>query len=499
MAKTGSTGSLISLSLDRNATVPLYHQILNGLRTAIADGQLPGGTRLPSTRLLACEWSVSRNSVVTVFETLANEGYLTSRVGDGTYVADNLPEENIRPTAVEPVRQSGGGHPFRRLSERGRLLIDQRVEGFSERPRPFMPDVPDLRAFPLRMWLRLMNETSGRLTGGILAEVDNAGYEPLRRAIAQHVRTARGVHCTSHQVIVTSGSQQSLDLICRFLLDRGDPVWIEEPGYIGARRSIAGNGCRVVPVPVDSGGIDLDYAARNLPAAKMIFVSPSRQYPLGFTMSVERRQQLIALSHKTGAWLLEDDYDSEFRYSGHSLPAIQSMDRSGRVIYIGTFSKTLLPSFRLGYVVVPPDLAEEFACARAAVDRHAPIIEQMVLAEFMDRGMFQAHIRRMRNLYRGRQQAMIGLLADELGVRLSGPAIETGMHLVVPLRPDADDCRIARSGGDGMIARPLSIYYAGRDKPKGLLFGFAAFTEAEIEERRGDLRRMGEGIVAAHA
>ena len=479
---------LAPLTLDRESPAPLYRQIVAHMRAAITSGTLMPGQRLASTRTLAEDWGVSRNTVLQVFEILVGEGFLEARVGDGTYISPNPPDAGTRDRgtqrAAEHDPQTTAAYPFRRLSRRGSSLIEQRATaGASERPLPFMPDVPDLRMFPMRTWLRLMNEVSGRLTGDALVQVANTGYDPLRQAIAHYLRTARDVDCTAEQVIVTSGSQQGLDLISRMLLDTGDPVWIEEPGYIGLRAALTANGCNVLPVPADGGGLDVETGCRHFPAPRMICVSAARQYPLGSSLAPARREALIDFATRAGSWILEDDYDSEMRYSGKYLPALQSIDRAGRVIYMGTFSKTLLPSFRLGYLVVPKDLIRAFTVARAVVDRHAPILEQMVLAEFMHRGLYASHLRRMRTVYRERQQAMLAVLADVVGYTPPDFEIEGGMHFVLPLHAHLDDQQVVNDLAQAqIIARPLSIYYAGRHKRPGILLGFAAYAPEAIEE-----------------
>ncbi|MEM8852180.1 MAG: PLP-dependent aminotransferase family protein, partial [Pseudomonadota bacterium] len=392
MARLGSAGTHVTVALDRASPRPLTEQIACGLRDAVAAGRLRPGTRLPSTRALARDWDVSRNTVLHVFERLVDEGLLESRVGAGTYVR-SVPEP--APTAgpqEAPPTTPPPDYPFRSLSRRGRTLIDQNV-AIHENPAAFMPDVPDPRAFPMRSLLRLMNEVTGRLKGHILVSVANAGYQPLRAAIAHHLRATRQVDCEAADIIITTGSQQSLDLVSRLLLEPGDPVWLEEPGYIGARAALKANGCALHPCRVDAQGLDVETGRAQLPVPRMVFVSASRHYPLGVQLSQARRKSLLDYSRACGAWILEDDYDCEFRYDGPVSPALKSEDSANRVILIGTFSKTLLPSFRLGYIVAPPDLRDAFARARAVIDRHAPILEQMVLAEFMQRGFYAAHLR----------------------------------------------------------------------------------------------------------
>lgn len=500
MSRTSITSALVSLAIDKRGTVPIHRQIADRLREAIEAGRIAVGVRLPSTRVFAEELGVSRNTVLQVFETLTDEGVLESRVGAGTFVA-GTPPRRAAALAPEPANDPAAdgrverGYPFRSLSRRGRSLVASSTGEFSERPTPFMPDLPDLREFPIRTWLRLLNETSGRLTGEILADASCAGYEPLRRAIAQYLATTRGMVCDHHQVIITTGSQQSLDLVCRLLLDPGDPVWLEEPGYVGARAVIAANGGILHAVPVDDDGIRVEEAIARKPVPRLVFTSPSRHYPLGATLSMPRREAMLRMAHSCGSWIVEDDYDHEFRYAGTAPPSIFGLDGDRRTIHIGTFSKILLPSFRLGYVVVPSDFAEAFAKARAVVDRHASLIEQMVLSEFLHRGLLAAHIRRMRGLYRARQQQLLEGLAALYGDDVAFGATDTGMHVLLPLDGEADDRRIARMTAQaGVVVRPLSPYYAGRDRRQGLLFGFSAFTAAEIGEGLARLARFSDEI-----
>lgn len=488
MSRTSITSALIALDIDRSLDVPIYLQIVQRLREAIGAGQLSPGLKLPSTRILARELGVSRNTVLQVFETLTGEGLLSSHVGSGTFVARPGDDEQAAPPPPDGTK---GGYPFRSLSRHGYALIATATGEFSERPIPFMPDLPDLREFPIRTWLRLLNETSGRLTGEILVDSSSAGYEPLRHAVAQYLNASRQMVCSYKQVIITTGSQQSLDLVCRLLIDPGDPVWLEEPGYVGAQALMSANGGVIHPIPVDDEGILVQEALETRPAPRLIYTSPSRQYPLGPTLSMRRREEILQLSQSCGTWIVEDDYDHEFRYAGSTLPALFGLDGGRRTIHIGTFSKTLLPSFRLGYVVVPEDFADAFAKARAIVDRHASLIEQMVLSEFMHRGLFAAHVRRMRGLYRTRQQHLIAGLQELYGPDLVIGATDTGMHVLVPLAAGADDRGIAmRMARAGVMARPLSPYYAGRTRSRGLLFGFAAFTGAEIAQGISRLSRL---------
>jgi GntR family transcriptional regulator/MocR family aminotransferase len=491
MSKTAVTGSLIGFQLEDGSALPKYQQIADHLRGAIESGRIPAGIKLPSTRVFAEEIGVSRNVILQAFDRLIDEGFLSSRIGDGTYVLEATGGPGRSPLERKTSATVGERYPFRSLSRRGKSLTASATDAFPERPMTFMPDLPDLREFPIKTWLRLLNETSGRLRGEILADTSNAGYEPLRRAIARHLNIFRGMTCTSEQIIITTGSQQSLDLVSRMLFDPGDPVWLEEPGYVGTRSIFGANGASLCPVEVDDQGLCIEEALAKHPSPRLIFTSSSRHYPLGATLSLQRRSALIELASRCGAWIVEDDYDNEFRYVGHTPTSIHGLDAGQRTIHLGTFSKILLPSFRLGYVVVPPDLAEPFAKARAVVDRHASLIEQMVLSEFMHRGLFVAHIRRMRSLYRARQVRLIAGLNDvfDNGLRLS--STDTGMHVIIPLDQVADDQEIARKAMDyGVVLRPLSPYYAGRMKRQGLLLGFSAYNVDEIEQGLARLSKL---------
>ncbi|MEL5878813.1 PLP-dependent aminotransferase family protein [Cereibacter sphaeroides] len=476
MARTAPTGPLIALSLDRTCSTPLWRQLLGELREAIRSGRLAGGTRLPSTRSLAADLGLSRNTVLQVFDVLRDEGLLVSRTGAGTQVVS--PAGAGRAPSAAPAEVA----PARALSCRGEALVTAAAQEFGERPLPFMPDIPDLRAFPIRSWTRLLGEVSGRLTGRILVEAGAGGYAPLRRAIAGHLNAARGMDCTPEQVLVTSGSQQGLDLACRLLIDPGDPVWMEDPAYVGARSVIAGNGGAPRPLALDAEGMILP--SDGAPP-RLILVSPARHYPLGTPLSPERRRALLDLARRSGSWILEDDYDHEFARTNSA--ALAAADPARRTLHMGTFSKILLPSFRLGYLVVPQDLTPAFTKARAVVDRHASLIEQMVLAEFMERGLFAAHVRRMRALYRTRGARLAAGLGALFG---AGPWSQppSGTHIVLPFHVGADDRAMARDlAAAGVVVRPLSPYGAGTAPRAGLLLGFAGFDEAEMD--RG-LRRL---------
>jgi len=385
-------------SFDPGAPTPLYRQLYNAVRAAILDGQLPAGARLPATRVLAVDLGLSRTTVLTAMAQLLAEGYVEGKRGSGTCVARILPDAALHigraPAGVGPSSSATG----RTLSRRGQLLATaslgpSRDAGMA---RAFRPGVPALDLFPWKTWLAIEGRLLRRLSGALRLYDNPAGYRPLRQAVADYLGAARAVRCEADQVIVVAGSQQALDLVARVLLDPGDAVWVEEPGYAGAKGALAAAGARVVPAPVDAEGLDVAAARQRCAAARLAYVTPSHQYPLGMTMSLSRRLALLRWASDAGAWVVEDDYDSEYRYTGRPLAALQGLDTEGRVIYTGTFSKVLFPALRLGYLVVPTDLADAFARAKALTDRGSPVLGQAMLADFLAEGHFGRHIRRMR-------------------------------------------------------------------------------------------------------
>jgi len=318
------------------------------------------------------------------------------------------------------------------------------------------------------------------------------GYGALREAIAEYVRLARGARCLTEQVIVTSGSQQGVDLAARVLLDPGDAVWMEDPGYTGARTALQVAGARIVPVPVDGEGLVVQEGERMAAQARMAYVSPSHQFPLGVTMSAARRLALLRWASRAGAWILEDDYDSEFRYDARPLAALQGMDEDGRVIYVGTFSKTLFPALRLGYLIVPVELVDAFRAARAVSDRQSPTMDQAILADFLGGGHFARHVRRMRRLYSERQEVLVDAVRRHLGDRLEVTPSAAGMHLLAWLEPGVDDATVSAGAATlGLEAAPLSRYGLVRPDRGGLLLGWAGYSPEAIRE---GVLKLGEAL-----
>lgn len=474
----------IALQLDRRSRVPLQRQLYDEIRTAILSGRLAPGARVPATRVLASDTGTSRNTVSGAFDQLLSEGYLEGKVGSGTYVARMLPEDLLRVT-----RQPGPSRPVIAracLSRRGRMLGGIPASLRSREiatEQAFRTGLPAFDEFPRALWARLGARLLRHAPSAVLTYGDPAGYRPLRRAIAEYLRAARGVNCSAEQVIVTAGSQQALDLAARLLLDPGDAAWVEDPGYLGARGALRAAGVRSIPVPVDSGGLSVVEGEKRAPEARLACVTPSHQYPLGMTMPLSRRTSLLAWARRHRAWIVEDDYDSEFRYSGRPLQALQGLDPIGCVIYTGTFSKVLFPSLRLGYMVVPESLVDTFVSARALVDRHPPGLEQAIVAEFLAEGHFARHVRRMRTLYAERQEALVLALGRELGGAIEASPAEAGMNLPAWLRGNASDLELSNKAAQvGVVVTPVSAYALEVKPRSGLLLGYAAFSTRQIRE-----------------
>jgi GntR family transcriptional regulator / MocR family aminotransferase len=481
-----------AVTLNPESSVPLYRQLYDEIRRAILTGRLSVGTRLPSTRQLADQLAVSRNTVVNAFEQLLAEGYIESRTGDGTYVARTLPDdllgagENRRQSS--PVTVQG-----RRLSKRGESILSNhwvKPLPFGESsPLPFRSGTPTMETFPFDIWHRLEARHWRYPDYGLLTYGESAGYMPLRRAVADYLRGARAVQCTPEQILIVSGAQQAFDLAGRVLLDPGDTMWIENPCYSSARQAFMNTGARMVSVPVDEEGLNVAAGiarSQHLSPARMVYVTPSHQHPLGVTMTLTRRLTLLEWANSVGAWILEDDYDSEYRYASRPLAALQGLDQQHRVIYVGTFSKVLFPSLRLGYMVVPPDLIEAFTAARTLTDRHSPLRDQAVLADFIAEGHFARHIRRTRIVYAERQQTLVRVTREIAGDLIEMRQADTGMHIIGWLPPGVEDRAVSRAAAQcGVEAVPISAYWSDPDPlPRGgLILGYAALDESAM--RRG--------------
>jgi GntR family transcriptional regulator/MocR family aminotransferase len=485
--RTTSSAPPTLVRLDPNSAIPLYRQIYDSLRDGITSGRLAPGAALPATRVLAQELAVSRNTTAAALAQLRAEGYLEVRPRSGTRVSPLLPDTLLAAPRGRAGRPSAAvRHPA--LSRHGARLAALHPSTTSAR-RPFRFGIPALDAFPWHLWARL---TSRRLrhSAAALTGYDRAtGFAPLREAIAGYVRAARGAVCASEQVIITSGAQQGLDLLARLLIDEGDQVWVENPGYPSARAAFAAVGARIVPIPLDAEGLDVRAGARHAPRVRLVYTTPSRQYPVGVTMSAARRFELLRWAARADAWVVEDDYDSEFRYVSRPLACLQGLDERGRVLYVGTFSKTLFPGLRLGYVIVPPALAGAFATARAVADWHSPAVEQAVLADFIREGHFARHIRRMRVLYQTRRDALLAALEALAPNSLEVTDAGAGMQLLGWLPRGVSDRHVAELAlAAGLDVAPLSAFAIGPLARGGLVLGYTEFTPAVLQAA---VRRLG--------
>ena len=492
MATSNASTSLL-IRLDARDHVGLQRQICVSIQRAILDGVVGPGTRLPSSRALADDLGVSRTTTLLAVQQLQAEGYLTGRRGSGTFVAQELPDDLVRRRAPRPTRSLK--HPT--LSRRGAALVAappgaHRLDG---PPRAFRIGTPGVDLFPVALWWRLASRRLRAMTPSQLDYGDPAGLRALREAIAEHVRTARGTRCGADQILIVAGAQQGLELISRVLLDPGDRVWMEEPGYPGARSALLGAGARILPVPVDAEGLDVEKGARRAGDARLVYVTPSHQYPLGVPMSLPRRLALLRWASRARAWVIEDDYDSEFRYGARPVPCLHGLDVDGRVIYVGSFSKTLFPSLRLGFLIVPPDLQDGLVAGRAAADQHPPVLDQAVLADFIVEGHFARHLRRMRVAYRERLETLTAAAERLCRGALRVRPTRTGLHAIADLDGAAAATVSREAAARGVEATPLSAYCVGREKPaNALVLGFAA---VRPEAARRGMERLAAAIGAA--
>ncbi|MCD2514503.1 PLP-dependent aminotransferase family protein [Comamonas endophytica] len=477
------SGDLIAPRLARlrqeKTAVAVNRLLYECLRDAIHDGSLPAGTRLPPTRDLAAEAGISRNTVMHAYEQLIAEGYTRGLTGSGTYVAERIPDlPPLKPgnPAVAPAGKSVAG----RLSRRGRKVV-MGAQAQATQWGAFLPGVPDVTQVPHAKLAQITARLSRELPPSTLSYATNGGYARLHQSLAVYLRQARSVVCEPGQIVVTEGVHQAIDLITRVLGDAGDHAWVEEPGYWGTRSILEINGIRLKPMPVDAEGMRFPIQATARPP-RFAFVTPSHQYPLGPVMSLSRRLDLLNFAAQHGTWVVEDDYDSEFRFSGHPVASLQGLLPGAPVIYVGTFSKTLYPGLRMAYMVVPAPFAAAFRTAQSKLYRGGHMLQQAALAEFMDSGQYAAHIRRMRLIYAARRAYLIQLVEQSLGPGwVHEYDSNAGLHLVLALPPGTDDVAIAaEAAARGVIARPLSIYYFGRNPSPGLILAFASVPQEEM-------------------
>ena len=489
------------ITLDEKCGAPLYRQLYETIRRSILSGGLPSGRQLPASRLLAKQLGVSRMTVVNAYEQLLAEGYLEGRMGAGTFVSAHLPEEFLQASGFKRLERQEKPSPRKViLSEYGSRVAQNSKTILQHHGAtalvPFQHGVAALDEFPFGVWAKIAQRWQKSPPASVLSYGDAAGFQPLRDAVAAHLAAARGVRCTSQQIIITNGTQQALDLIGRIFLSNSEDVCLEDPGYIGARDIFSTTGARIVPVPIDDEGFDVQTARKRSLKARLIYVTPSHQFPLGVTMSLARRLSLLEWARERDAFVIEDDYNSEYRYSGRPLASLQGLDRDGRVLYVGTFSKTIFPALRLGYLVVPADLVEVFAAARALTDLHSPVIEQAVLADFISERHFARHIRRMRGMYEERQQTLVEEARKNLKGRLEVAPAKAGMHLIGWLPDGVSDREVSRRAAEaGLNLAPVSAYCINQKLRGGLLLGYTAYDEKHIRQGMKKLARVLTDIV----
>jgi GntR family transcriptional regulator/MocR family aminotransferase len=482
MPRRPSHSTFRAFDLSPAASEPLHRQLYEELRRAILSGRLAPGCRLPASRELASVSKVSRNTVLSAYEQLLAEGYIQSRAGSGTFVAEAIPETLVPERASS--ESLGPAAPDRGVSERGRVVATTRftVHPVPQTANAFRIGLPALDHFPMDTWRRLMDRRLRRASVRMLAYGDPAGYMPLREAVAAHLAASRGVRCDAANVVMVAGSQHGIWLCGHLLADPGDPVWMEDPGYFAARHALSALRLRPVPVPVDADGLVVSEGAQRAPGARLVYCTPSHQNPTGATMSLARRMQLLQWAHGSGAWILEDDNASEYRYRGRPLAALQGIDNGGRVLYLGTFSKVMFSSMRLGYLVLPDELVEPFARGMQFMTRGLNGTQQAVLADFMAEGHFARHLRRMRTLYASRLARLETALHRQAAGLLETQPMEGGLNLLVWLPPGVSDLAVSEEAGrQGLLVAPLSESSVAPLARQGLLLGFAGVPEAEID------------------
>lgn len=461
----------------------LYHCI----RMAILENNFLPNSQLPASRCLGKEMKISRNTVIAVYEQLMIEGYIYMKKGSGTFVAQTLPDPYFNPELLSNPKEpnlENKTHVQSYLSERAEDLLKH---AFSAKTQwgAFMPGVPDVMAFPQRRFSQIQTQIGKRPSPDLLTYCNHQGGVPsLKCALVDHLKLSRMITCTEKQILVTEGTHQAIDIITKMLCDVGDTVWIEDPGYWGIRNVLRINGVRIIPIEVDDEGMIIPKLKDGETPPKLIVVTPSHQYPLGAVMSLARRRQLLAFAAYYQAWIIEDDYDSEFRFSGNPIPALQSLEADAPVIYVGTFSKTIYPALRISYLVLPQKLTKVFKTAHAELYRGGRLLIQATLAQFIEKGYYAAHVRAMRLRYDKRRLLLKRLISEQLGEDfINAYTNNAGLHLIINLPDHIDDVTLAENiGKDGVLVRPLSRYYMKLPTKQGLLLGYASVSEEKIIE-----------------
>lgn len=484
MSKISPEILLTFINLDRNLKSPLYIQLYDAIKQGVFDGMLKHGDRMPSTRSMATEFGVSRNGVLLAFEQLTLEGFLTSKTGDGTYVCEQVNE--LKPGIRKINKDLSVEKKTVVAAEIGEVPLHAKyVINYigQEAMLPFQPSIPSLVDFPFQVWARIAANVYRNIHQLHLGYDSAQGYLPLREALTDYLRMNRSINCTADQIVLVNGSSQAMHLIAELLLKKGDQCWMEDPGFLRAKSAFARFDAEICPVPIAESGMDLDYAMAHFREAKLAYVTPSHQYPLGETMPLMERIKLLKWAAQKNMWVIEDDYESEFRYVNRPIPALKGLDTFGKVIYVGTFNKTLFPALRIGYMVLPSAaIAQQFTIAKAVIDRQSPVIDQAILTEFIVGGHYSRHLRRMRLVYRKAQDELVGLLKQHLGDALRVATAEAGMHLVAWLLTGQDATTIAlKARANGVYIYAVDELSVAFKHPSALIIGFTGFSQKIME------------------
>ncbi|NMK45146.1 PLP-dependent aminotransferase family protein [Achromobacter sp. Bel] len=463
----------------------LHQRIQRALRALILDGALDPGVKLPATRAMAASLGVARDTVENAYVQLHRDGYIVRRAGSGSYVSDTVGAE-LRGAAGRRIKLADdkreAATPGAGLSRRGRMIFDSGGVTDQQAVRAFATGLPETRTFPTDIWERLQRQAMKEYRGQVLLHGDPQGAAPLRKAIASYLNLERGANVSADQILVLSSTRQALFLCAQLLVDAGKPILLENPGYFGAKKAFESAEARIVPIDVDEQGIRTDLLRADRSGANCVYVTPSHQYPTGATLSLARRLELTRWAAENGKWIIEDDYDSEFHYEGLPTACVQGLDKYQRTLYIGTFSKTLYPGLRMGYMALPPELVSAFAYARSILDGHTPQILQLTLARFMEDGHYNAHIRAMRKLYASRRDAMLQALDKHMDGIATALRPEGGLQIPCLLaRGWSEEKTIRQAAGAGLLLPGLSRLYAGTDKRQGWILGYSSLTAHEID------------------
>lgn len=482
------------LRLDGRRKAPLFRQLYEQLRQAVLQGRLHTNDRIPSSRDLVKQLGVSRTTVVTAIDLLISEGYLQTLHGRGTFVCSEIPDEVLLPEGVNRLPTPSKPGASNHLSEFG-LAAEafDSSQWHTGAPEPFCPGEPALDEFPIEVWSKIVRRVWKTVSTKDLSYGEPAGHGPLRAQIANYLGVHRGVNCDESQIMMVNGTQQAVDIVARIALNSGEQVLFENPGYVSARNAFEKRGAEIVPMPVDEDGALVREATRMFPNARLAYVTPSHQFPMGVTLPIERRLELIKWAEENNALILEDDYDSEYRYSGRPLPCLQGLDRSAQTIYVGSFSKVVFPALGLGYAIVPKPMMHAFENALKLTSRPGSKIDQIVLSEFIREGHFVRHLRRMRRTHADRREAFVQAFEKHLADKLTMVGAAAGLHCTTLLRSksNCDTAVVKRLAEVGIIARPLSSYFTdttmSSQRKNGLVFGFACTTPGMIKRKLKDV------------